>query len=648
MLEFCKISARLLAASLAAFFAFVIQAEDSTFLYAVQISATVQVSPSSITLNWESDLYTVDSLTLYRKSKDATSWGSGTALSPFATSFTDTSVNAGSAYEYQIIKQAHGTVAYTAYGYIYAGINAPLIESRGKLVLIVANESAVGLDNELAQLQSDLTGDGWQVIRHDVSVNDTPASVRSLIISDYNSDPININAVFLFGHVPTLQSGTLSYDGHLARPMPADSYYADVDGDWNDSPDFLPSDVELMIGRVDLFNMPGVGASSPWPSETELLRNYLNKDHNWRHNLIPVQRRALMGNLRGDENGEATAASGYRNFEPMVGPGNTIEANVETTNAPPEQRWASMLGSGTYLWAYGCGAGQPAACSGLGTNGGSFFEVRSTDIVGLDAHAVFVMMFGSWFGEWDYQDDLLRSVLATPTMGLTACLAGRPHWFLHHMALGEPIGYSTRLTMNNSTLYQNEVNALPRAIYVALMGDPTLRLDPVSPPGSLLAATNGVGVSLSWTPSSDSVAGYHVYRAISPSGPFTRVTGSLVTGTSYTDPNPPPATCAYMVRAVKLQTGFSGSYFNPSQGTFASIIVGNAGPAIILSANRMGSSLVLTWNSQPGVPYHVQFRNSLTNAWSNLAGPITPSGTNATWTDSNPAAPQRFYRITSP
>jgi len=87
-------------------------------------------------------------------------------------------------------------------GYIYAGINAPLIESRGKLILIVASESAIGLDNELARLQSDLTGDGWQVIRHDVSSNDTPASVRSLIIADYNADPANVNAAFLFGHVP--------------------------------------------------------------------------------------------------------------------------------------------------------------------------------------------------------------------------------------------------------------------------------------------------------------------------------------------------------------------------------------------------------------------------------------------------------------
>src|SRR5205085_2453312 len=124
---------------------------------------------------------------------------------------------------------------------------------------------------------------------------------------------------------PVLHCGNINYDGHLTRPMPADTYYGDMDGDWSSNPNALPSDVELMVGRVDFFAMPGVGAPVAWPSEQELLRNYLNKDHQWRNKLLDVPRRALMGNRRGDENGEATAASGYRNFEPLVGPGNTVE-----------------------------------------------------------------------------------------------------------------------------------------------------------------------------------------------------------------------------------------------------------------------------------------------------------------------------------
>ena len=54
------------------------------------------------------------------------------------------------------------------------------------------------------------------------------------------------------------------------------------------------------------------------------------------------------------------------------------------------------------------------------------------------------MLFGSWLGDWDSEDNIMRAVLATPDYGLTCAWSGRPHWFLQHMALGEPIGFSTR------------------------------------------------------------------------------------------------------------------------------------------------------------------------------------------------------------
>src|SRR5678816_1105803 len=116
------------------------------------------------------------------------------------------------------------------------------------------------------------------------------------------------------------------------------------------------------------------------------------------------------------------------------------------------------------------------------------------------------------------------------------------------MGLGEPIGYSTRLTMNNSTLYQNQSNGFPRAVYIALMGDPTLRLDPVAPPSNLAGTVSPDGVHLSWAPSPGPVEGYHVYRAQTPAGPFSRVTSSLITGTSFTDSEISLRT--YMIRVI--------------------------------------------------------------------------------------------------
>jgi hypothetical protein len=624
------------------------RAEDQTFDYTVQISAVVQTNPPRITLSWPADIYGANSYTVYRKTKSATSWGTGTLLPGSFTSYVDTNVSVGSAYEYRIYEPS--SIGHNCYGYIYAGINAPLTESRGKVILVVATNSALGLDSELQRLQSDLVGDGWSVIRHDVSSNDTPAFVKSFIVADYNADPSNVSALFLFGHVPIFHTGNLNYDGHQARPMPSDSYYGDVNGSWTTNTDYLPSDVELMVGRVDFFDMPGNGALVPFPNETELLRNYLNKDHKWRHKIITAPRRALMGNNRGDEGGEATAATGYRNFAPLCGTPNLTEANVDGINGGTN-RWICYLSTNVYLWAYGNGGGLANALGGLGTNfyGDGSYWLFSTEVVGVDAKAVFAMVFGSWMGNFDDEDDFIRSFIAVPTYGLASCMAGRPHWFLHHMGLGETIGYSTRLSMNNSTLYQNHSNYMIRAIYVALMGDPTLRQDIVAPVSNLSALAGANSVTLNWSPSSDPVLGYHVYRATSPSGPFTRLTSNLVTSTSYSDASLAANTYTYMVRAVALQTTPSGTFFNPSQGQFSNATVPGV-PAITVVAQRSNNNLTLTWNSQSGTSYHVQYKDGfLQPYWSNLSGTISATGAVSSWTDTNIAArTQRLYRVTTP
>src|SRR5580658_6659214 len=333
--------------------------------------------------------------------------------------------------------------------------------------------------------------------------------------------------------------------------MPADTYYGEMNDDWTipdnptNGPSYIPSSLALEVGRVDMFNMIGVGSvEGPWPNEQELLRNYLRKDHLWRTHQIPVQRQALMGDRRGDDDGTlAMAASGYRNFTPFVGASNPlygtnliIEANVQGT-APIPALWVSMMAAASetnYLWAFGDGGGELNGCSGLGTNGEYNF-VLSTDIVGTDSQAVFVMLFGSYMGNWDGQDDLLRSVLATPTMGLACMMVGEPHWFVHHMGLCETIGYGTRLTVNNNMLYQSASNAFMRAVYINLMGDPTLRHDPIIPPSGLTATAVGESVNLNWNPGFDPVLGYNVYISTDPAGPFSRLNSSLIGATNYTD-----------------------------------------------------------------------------------------------------------------
>jgi hypothetical protein len=532
--------------------------------YAVMIEAQVQSNPPVIALEWLTSGQGVISYTVQRKNKEQSSWGSVQTLPGTATAFVDSNVQPGGVYEYQVT----GTMGNgdRAFGYICVGVNAPLIDNRGTVVLVVATNSTVGLANELARLESDLVGDGWVVARRDVSSSDTPASVRNQIISEYQADRPNVKAVFLLGHVPILRSGNLDYDGHGSRPMPADAFYGDIDGNWNSSPGFLPSDVELMVGRVDMFDMPGAGASSAWPSETELLRRYLNKDHQWRHARINVPRRALIGDRRGVEEGYATAASGFRNFASLVGPENLVLANV-ADSAPTGQRWISLAAAQPFLLAYGGGGGGPTMISHMGTRG-VYRDLWSIDVVGQDAKTVFNLFFGSWFGEWDSSDNFLRSLLATPTMGLASALAGQPHWYIHSMGVGEPIGYGTRLSMNNNTLYKNQINDMTRAVYVGLMGDPTLRLHPVVPPAKLGDPENAAAPLLRWSASPDATLGYHVYRASNPRGPFSRLTTAPLQGTSYVDASPSGGASTFMVRALKLEVTPSGSYTNASQGIF--------------------------------------------------------------------------------
>jgi hypothetical protein len=571
------------------------RAIEMTWEFSVQVSAAVQQSPAQINLSWPQDQYMLpNSYSIYRKALGDTSWGAGVTVPGTSTSYTDSSVQVGQAYEYKIVKS---TAQYTGYGYIYAGINVPMTDSRGKLLLLVDNTFTTSLSNELARLQQDLVGDGWTVIRQDVSRNDSAVNIKNLIKAQYNADPANVNAVFLFGHVPVPYSGNIVPDGHTPDHQgawPCDGYYGDMDGTWSDSSvnvtgqydprnsnvpgdgkfdqSTFPAPIKLMVGRVDLANMPGAlwnGGPSTFPSELELLRNYLNKDHKFRTKQFDLPRRGIVGDFFGVRSGEAFAASGWRNFSTFFG-----ASNVDST--PTAGTWTPMLHTNSYLWAYGCGAGSFTSIAGLG-NSDTYNDVLTRELWTNDVHAVFTLLFGSWLGDWDSQDNIMRGVLALPTDGLTCAWSGRPHWFMQHMALGMPIGYSARLTQNNgpSGLYQNQLNSAAGQIHIALLGDPTLRMHIVAPPGPISAATNGASRTLSWTASADSVLGYHVYRATGTNG-FSRLTPSPVAATSYTDTSAAGA-ANYMVRAVKLETSASGTYYNPSAGSFLVPLGGSGG-----------------------------------------------------------------------
>jgi hypothetical protein len=259
---------------------------------AVQLSATVQETPPQIRLTWKKHT-DATSYAVYRRLKGSTNWGSPLAtMSGADTVYTDNSVSAASAYEYRVAKDG-GSL--TALGYIYAGINAPPIHNRGTLLLVVDNLFIDSCAAEIAQLMEDISGDGWQLLRRDVSRDSGDVFVKSLIRSAAQTHS-DLSAVLLLGHVAVPYSGELNPDGHGDHKgaWPADGYYGDLQGVWTDNivnnttaaqtrnhnvpgdgkwdQSIMPFSLALQVSRVDFHNMPAFGKT-----EVQLMKNYLNR-----------------------------------------------------------------------------------------------------------------------------------------------------------------------------------------------------------------------------------------------------------------------------------------------------------------------------------------------------------------------------------
>lgn len=584
---------------------------------AVELSAAVQSSPPTIDLRWPGDPWAI-SFELSRKARQDQTWTPLVTLGGSSTNYTDSDVADGATYEYEIIKRTSSTAPpYSGYGYIYAGMNVPMIERRGTVILIVENTPAADLSGELDRLRQDLIGDGWAVIRHDVSPDDSVQSVKALIKADYLADSQNVKAVLLFGRVPIPYSGDIKPDGHENHrgAWPADAYYGEMDGEWTDAfvnssvaerpinwnvpgdgkfdQSTFSSDVDLQVGRVDLSNMTAFSNVNPPRSEKDLLRQYLNKSHNFRHGLLPVARRAVVDDNFGlrDNDSDAPSGSGWRNFAAFFGAENVSEVGFD--------QFFPTVTSQSFLWAYGSGGGSYYYASGIGT---------AKDFALQDPRIVFTMFLGSYLGDWNNESNFLRAALGSTTYTLTSCFGGFPHYFFHHMALGETIGFGLLLSQNNKTngLYRPQAQGTYQ-VHITLLGDPTLRLHPVIPPNDLTASVSETGVALNWRASVDTdLRGYHVYRAASPAGPFVRLNGgALITSTGFADA-PPSGRQTYMVRAVKLDRSGSGTYFNFSQGIFASVQTGSdpteppplSPPSGLVAVANGPTSVTLTWDQQ--------------------------------------------------
>jgi len=531
---------------------------------AVPVNATAVSDPPTLLFTWPADA-TATAYEVRRRLLGSNAWDA-TVVVPgggAATSWVDTTVDVGVAYEYGFTKYG----APTGTGYIAAGIEVPAVHDRGTVALFVAAAMAPLLGERLDRLRQDLVGDGWRVALHEVPAGTSVASMRFLVLAESIAAPNGLEAVFLLGDLPVPYSGNIVPDGHdpdHRGAWPADLYFGEVDGAWTDTIEQvavadrsanhnlvgdgkydqskLPSDVDFGVGRVDLSDLPTFALG-----EAELLRSYLDKHHAYRHGLLTFAQRAVVDDNFGPF-GDYIASTAWRNLGTLLGPQNVTADDFFTAlNAP---------GDG-YLWAYGCGAGSYTSSAGVGS---------TADFAASDNRNIFTVLFGSYYADWDSTDNFLRAPLASGST-LASVWSGRPHWSFHPMGLGETIGYCARMSQNSLELAGSLLYA--RMVHAALMGDPTLRMHVFASPSDLVVSDAWPEAVLSWTASTDAVDGYHVYRSDSPDGPFTRLTTDPVTGTTFVDTSALAGPSTYMVRALRLETTTSGTFWNLSQGAFA-------------------------------------------------------------------------------
>lgn len=545
----------------------------------INVTATVQDNPATIVLQWSNSTAQGTSFVVHKRLAGFPIWGTLATLNLTDSVYTDTQVSEGAEYEYRVTKISGSQVV--SWGYISSGIKVlPDLINRGLILVLdtsITNQIPVKID----RFKRDLEADGYHVETIEVDRNDAVPDVKTKIVSVYNGSTVRFTSAISLGHVPVPYSGDLYPDAHDDHKgaWPTDLFYADMDGRWSDltvnntagrsqrtknipgdgkyDQSTVPSELELEIGRIDFYDLGWFGET-----EQELMEKYLDKNHAFRNKQFVPGRKGLM-----DEGGFATrsSAEGFgqsapRAMVPLVGRDSFILGD-----------YFSTLTNESHLFSYGQGGGSYTSCGGVGT---------TRDYDTLEVQSVFTMLFGSYFGDYDTPNNLMRASLGSGTVLTCSWSSARPIWYYHHMAMGRPIGYSANESVNFDDDYY-EINfgaqfPTNQGVHNVLLGDPTLRAFYVAPSLRLVAVPDADGkVTVNWASTTDpQLAGYNLYRTEAGVFAYTKVNDSLIAGTTFVD-SLPSGNYRYMLRAVALETTASGTYWNESLGTMTDVSVRN-------------------------------------------------------------------------
>ncbi len=537
------------------------------------VESEINEQNGEITLVWQIDTNAYKYY-IYQKNENDTSFGNYIAeLDGKINSFT-THIERNQKIEFMIEKDAWD---YWAYGYIFAGYDIEPIHNKGRILLLCDNTIYSEIKENIDTLKYDLIGDGWipnlELAPRSEQFNSDSVLKTKAIIDDYYKNYDDLKAVLLIGRVPVPYSGNFAVDGHSPEHQgawPTDVFYSVMYGKWTDTISYtkadsirnrnlpndgkydqliIPNDAKLELGRIDFYNLPIFEIS-----ETELIKRYLRKNHLYRNAEIYTTDSTIVNDFFGLEYQEGFATSGWSNFTAISG-----------YDMISEEKLRYSVREKSFLLAYGCGAGSYTSIDQT---------IYNDELVNYPFNAAFALLFGSYNGDWDSYNNVLRCALASEPFGLAVMWAGRPYWFLHHLAQGYNIGYSALLSQNSYPDVYLQINPYARRFnHIALLGDLSLRLHYLKPIESVSASKNDNNIIISWSKSQiDSILGYYIYRANSKFAKYELLNSTPISDTSFIDKTPLANENYYMVKVAKKKNTASGSYINTSTGKISNSI----------------------------------------------------------------------------
>ncbi|MBL8954268.1 MAG: hypothetical protein JNK82_26050 [Myxococcaceae bacterium] len=491
-------------------------------------------------------------VTVFRRS-DAGTFVSTATLDAGTTRWVVANFPANEPREFRVTRLQPGS--FSGEGYVLAGRDVRFRDDQREVAVVVdATNVAVNL-TLIEQLENDLRDDGWQVVRIVIAAGEGPPGVKARLQQAAAASG-RLRAALLLGNVPIAYSGIQAPDGHSDHQgaWAADPYYADLgDAGWTDSsrggvgqfyndagdgkfdPSTTPSPVELAVGRVSFERMPVYGADAG----TVQIAKYLEKLHRYRSGELQLPRGGRAQSSFGYFSGEAFSRVAYRDTSAVFGEEAATGGLV-----------SYLTEDAGVILAWGDGPGSSTSAGGI---------INSTQLASSSPRAVFFGLFGSYFGDWQYTNNLLRAALGSGTVLETFWYA-RPYQYLYRLGALETFG--------DAFSFGNQGRLRSMQVIEGLLGDPTLRAFYLPRLASLSAVPRPTGgVSLTWSASAGA-EGYVVYRRAG-SAAEVRVTAAPLSALTFEDLTAPAGTYEWRVAPAKLETTGSGTFWSHGLGARA-------------------------------------------------------------------------------